>query len=271
MTDTGTTSGPIPKRQKVGRSPAYPSVPLAAALEKAKAQYDSEGKYAVPLPSAFKAWGYSDKSSGGRDVRASLRYFGLITVDGDGDMAKVKLTDDALRVLLDEREDQTEKKAIIRRLALTPTAHKKLWTKFPDGIKSDATAIHYLVFEEGFNKSAAEALIGEFKVTADFAGLYQPDGLTVIEDGADPADDQSDDASEDGAGAGTDRREVPVGSKKQVPVMSSERVAFTEESQPGQYLKLIASGELDDIMLEALEDFVKRQRKRLKAAQYPTS
>ncbi|HXC54284.1 MAG TPA: hypothetical protein VNU97_03230 [Rhizomicrobium sp.] len=43
--------------------------------------------------------------------------------------------------------------------------------------------------------------------------------------------------------------------------MESERVAFTEEGQPGQYLKLIASGTVGDTMLEALADFVKRQRK----------
>lgn len=48
--------------------------------------------------------------------------------------------------------------------------------------------------------------------------------------------------------------------------MAGERIAFIEEGTPGQYLKLIASGEVDDGLLEALEDFVKRQRKRLKAA-----
>lgn len=174
MSDTST------KRQPQGRSPSYPSVPLAVALEKAKAQYDAEGKYLVPLSSAFKAWGYSPKSSGGRDVRASLRYFGLISVEGDGDMAKVKLTEDALRVLTDKREDQTEKNEIIRRLALNPTAHKKLWAKYPEGIKSDATAAHYLVWEEGFNESAAEALVTEFKETATFARLYEPDSMKVI-------------------------------------------------------------------------------------------
>jgi hypothetical protein len=52
---------------------------------------------------------------------------------------------------------------------------------------------------------------------------------------------------------------VPPGGK--VKVMESERVAFTEEGQPGQYLKLIASGTVGDTMLEALADFVKRQRK----------
>jgi hypothetical protein len=51
--------------------------------------------------------------------------------------------------------------------------------------------------------------------------------------------------------------------------MEGERVVFTEEGQPNQYLKLIASGELDAELLEALEDFVKRQRKRLERAAPP--
>jgi len=57
--------------------------------------------------------------------------------------------------------------------------------------------------------------------------------------------------------------EKPPAPKGQVKVMEGERVAFIEEGQPGQYLKLIASGEVDDTLLEALEDYVKRQRKRL--------
>jgi hypothetical protein len=45
--------------------------------------------------------------------------------------------------------------------------------------------------------------------------------------------------------------------------MAGERIVFAEESDPQNYLKLIASGEVDETMLEALEDFVKRQKKRL--------
>lgn len=48
--------------------------------------------------------------------------------------------------------------------------------------------------------------------------------------------------------------------------MESERVVFTEEGLPNQYLKLIASGEIDSVLLEALEDFVKRHKKRLAIA-----
>jgi len=48
--------------------------------------------------------------------------------------------------------------------------------------------------------------------------------------------------------------------------MEGERVVFTEEGQPKQYLKLIASGPIDDGLLEALEDFVRRQRRRVNSA-----
>lgn len=267
MTDTAKKPTSESKRPQQGRSPGYPSVALEAALEKAKAQYFAEGKYPAPLSSAFKAWGYSQKSSGGREVRASLRYFGLITVDGDGDHAKVKLTEDAIRVITDKREDLTEKNALIRRLALNPSSHKKLWTKYPDGIKSDASAAHYLQWEEGYNESAAEALIAEFKETAAFARLYEPDSVEGIEPPQTDEDGLPDPGAFSGAADSNLKRDQPLAPKGQVTVMEGERVAFTEESQPGQYLKLIARGEVDDFMLEALEDYVKRQRKRLATAQ----
>lgn len=264
MAETDAKAGAEQKRKRQGRSPSYPGITLEAALEKAKAQFDAEGKYAIPLPSAFKAWGYSEKSSGGRETRASLRYFGLVTIEGEGNSAKVKLTDDALRVLLETREDQTEKKAIIKRLALNPSAHKKLWGKFPEGIKSDGTAVHYLVFEEDYNKDAAEALVAQFKATAAYAALYEPDNIPVIVSPDTGEDDQEEDEPDDAQRQSG--RTVTPSTKGKVPVMESERVAFIEESQPGQYLKLIASGEVDDTMLEALEDYVKRQRKRLGTA-----
>lgn len=50
---------------------------------------------------------------------------------------------------------------------------------------------------------------------------------------------------------------------REVSIVEGERVIFVEEANAGQYLKLIATGALDDSLLEALEDFTKRQRKRL--------
>jgi len=171
------------KRARQGRSPAYPGIDLKEALEKARKLNETEGKYAVPMPSAFTAWGYGAKSSGGRETRAALGYFGLLTVEGNTESGKVKLTEKALRVLLDKREDETEKNALIREFALLPPIHKVLYEQFPDGIKSDATVEHFLVFEKGYNETAAAELVAEFKATATFAKLYEPAKVLDIKSG----------------------------------------------------------------------------------------
>src|ERR1700685_221087 len=85
MADTTTAPSGQTKRPKQGRSPAYPALSIKQAIDKAQALYNAEGKYPAPMPSAYRAWGYGEKSSGARLTRAALRYFGLISIDGDGE------------------------------------------------------------------------------------------------------------------------------------------------------------------------------------------
>lgn len=47
--------------------------------------------------------------------------------------------------------------------------------------------------------------------------------------------------------------------------MEGERVIFMDEVTSGQYVKVVASGEVDLDFLEGLEDFTKRMKKRLGA------
>ena len=259
---------PIKKKQQ-GRSPAYPSVTLATALSKAKALYDQEGKYPAPMAQAVKAWGYSDKSSGGRLLRAAMRYYGLITVEGDKDNGMVKLTQDALNYLLDSREDQTEKKQLIRKLALNPAIHKKLVNQYPEGIISEGNAKHFLVMTEGFNPTAADELLSQFKDTATFSGIFKPDTVKDNQAGVGGAgeadDDDADDPPSDPLADASKGRipPPPPPATGKVKVMDGERIVFTEETNPQVYLKVIASGDVDGSLLDALSDYIKRQRKRL--------
>jgi hypothetical protein len=162
------------KKRRVGRSPAYPYISVQKALEQAKALHAQEGDYAAPLPSAVSAWGYSPKSSGGRQTLATMKYYGLIEIAGEGDGRKIKVSDIARRILLDQREDESEKRQLIRRVALTPAAHKALYEQYANGLASDGSVEHFLIFDEGYNKEAAKELLAEFKDTARFAGLYEP-------------------------------------------------------------------------------------------------
>src|SRR6185503_23765 len=132
--------------RREGRSPGYPYFPVQKALERAQQLYSQESTHWAPIGSATAAWNYSPKSSGGRQSVATMKYYGLIEVKGEGDSRQIRISDIAKRILLDEREDDTEKRALIREVALSPTAHKSLFQEYPISLPSDGTVLHFLVF-----------------------------------------------------------------------------------------------------------------------------
>jgi hypothetical protein len=253
-------------KPKLGRSPAYPFIPMEKALSQAKALYDREGRYSVPMASAFKAWGYGEKSSGGRQTLAALKYFGLIEVEGEGDKRKIRVSERALRIILDEREDQTERRRLIRELALLPPIHQQLMEKFQQGLPSDATVRHYLVFEARYNEEGAAELLAEFKETAGFAGLFQPPGdidtSSAAEDGSgNRSQDQqhTDDSIASGRGskldtkARRDRTPAKAGMKEDVFTLAEGDVVF-------QWPERLSEASYDD--LQAWTELLLRKIKR---------
>lgn len=198
------------QKRRVGRSPSYPYISVQKALEQAKALHEQEGEYAAPLTSAVGAWGYSPKSSGGRQTLATMKYYGLIEVSGEGDARKIKVSEVARRILLDQREDATEKLQLIRRVALTPTAHKALYEQYPNGLASDGSVEHFLIFDAGYNKEAAKELLAEFKQTARYVGLCEPS--SDVDKPAEEADSRGDKQSP----------KIKVGDKVQVTVADAD-------------------------------------------------
>lgn len=174
MADTETPAGGKQQKRGEGRSPAYPLIPVQKALERVQELYAQESAHPAPLKSAMGAWGYSPKSSGGRQTLATMRYYGLIEVTGEGDGRMVKVSELGRKIILDKREDDSEKRALIRQVALSPSAHKSLFQEYPDGLPSDGTVHHFLVFRKQYNDAAANELLTEFKQTASYIGLYEP-------------------------------------------------------------------------------------------------
>lgn len=174
-----------PRRE--GRSPGYPYFSVQKALERAQQLYRQEGAHWAPLSSATAAWGYSPKSSGGRQSIATMKYYALIEVKGEGDGRQIRVSDIAKRIILDEREDQSEKRALIREVALSPTAHKSLFEEYRTGLPSDGTVLHFLMFSKSYNREAARDLLEEYKQTASYIGLYEaPNEEENEEDGEAP-------------------------------------------------------------------------------------
>lgn len=162
-----------PKR--IHRSPPYPTIDLESAIERARKFYEFEKRSAANVLVAVRHWNYSPQSSGGRQVLATLIAFGLMTDKGSGDLREVKLSELALKIILDERPGSLDKIDALRKAALTPKLYNDIYQKWPDEFPSDPTLKHYLLVEKRFNDNSTADFIKGFRDTFTFAGIYEAD------------------------------------------------------------------------------------------------
>jgi len=172
------------------RSPESPFVPLAKAIERAKEFWVEEKRGAAPVKVAAEHWGYKPKSSGALQTIAALKHFGLMSDEGAGDARKVKLTDLARRIVLDEQPDSEERAKAIRQAALTPKLYGQIWKKWGAELPSNGTFRTHLVLDRSFNESSADDVIKCYKDTLAYAKLTGPDSVP-------PEDADSDGTEED--------------------------------------------------------------------------
>jgi len=152
-------------RRKV-RSPSFPFVGLREALDRARTFYEAEQRNAARPETAAAHWGYSAKSSGGKQTIAALRAFGLL--DGD---SLVKLSGRALRILLDEREGSEERLRLVQQAALMPPVHARLWERYGAELPSAQTLRLSLILDEGFNENSVDDFLTEYRETLEYARL----------------------------------------------------------------------------------------------------
>ncbi len=160
------------------RSPNYPAFNLEVAIKRAKQLYSAERMNATPATVALKHWGFKAKSSGGIVTIAALKAFGLIQDTGSADTRKLQLTENARRILLDERPESAERDAAIKNAALLPKIHAVLWSKWGVNPPSDENLRHALIFDLKFNENSVEDFIKEYKSTIAFAKLTNDDVLS---------------------------------------------------------------------------------------------
>jgi hypothetical protein len=178
------------EKRKRMRSPAYPYVNLETAIKRAKEFYDKEQRNTAALRVAVKHWDYEEKSSGGAQTAAALISFGLMQDDGTGDKRKVKLTDLALRILLDNRPDSPER--------VQAKVHRQIWKKWGEALPSDDNLKHTLILDwtPPFNPAAVDGFIKEYKDTIAFA---KPDPSATVSVEGEELDPQEEDT---GSGKG---------------------------------------------------------------------
>lgn len=161
----------------VQRSPKYPFISLDKALNRARQLHQAEGRNKAPVAVAVKAWGYAPTSSGGQQTIGALIGYGLLLDEGSGDARSLKLTELALRILLDNRPDSIERDGFVREAALKPKIFLDLYARWKEsGLPSRANMVHTLIWDYKFpDEDAARAFIKVFTQTADFARIFAQD------------------------------------------------------------------------------------------------
>jgi hypothetical protein len=191
----------MPRKPRQGRSPAFPFISLNKAIERAETFRVAEGgrpKHFSPLVSACRAWGIGVKTGPGIQTVAALGHYGLFEFQDSGEKRSARLTDLALRILLDKQPLSPERDELIRQAALAPRIHAELWKNWPEGLPSDPTLETYLVRDRGFSESGVRDLIAQFKETIAFAKLGQPGIIPPPTRGADIKEEIAEDEIEIG-------------------------------------------------------------------------
>jgi hypothetical protein len=155
-----------PESRKKIRSPSFPFIGLREALDRVRTFYEAEQRNAARPETAAAHWGYSAKSSGGKQTIAALRSFGLL--DGD---SLVKLSGRALRILLDEREGSEERLRLVQQAAVMPPVHARLWERYGAQLPSPQTLRLSLILDEGFNENSVDDFLTEYRETLEYAKL----------------------------------------------------------------------------------------------------
>jgi hypothetical protein len=168
------------------RSPLFPFITLGKAIDRAKEFYAKERRNAAPVGVAASHWGYGPKSSGGIQTVSAMKQYGLMEETGDEKVRTVKLTEMALRIILDVRPESQERNEAIKTAALKPKMHSEIWTKWRNELPSDDTFRTYLILDRKFNEVGANSLMAVYK---DAIALAKLGGSDRLPEGAQDKDD----------------------------------------------------------------------------------
>lgn len=156
------------------RSPPFPALSLPQALERAEQLYRQEREHLAPLASAAKAWNMSPTSSNPVVTVGALRQYALVEDEGSGATRKIRLTHDALRIILDKVPTSPSRQEALKRAFLAPKVFQELWSRWKADLPSDQTIINYLVLDRRlsnqapFSEQSASELLANYRASMPF-------------------------------------------------------------------------------------------------------
>lgn len=236
------------------RSPNYPSIALGQAIVLVKEIHSRNRTNVIDRESAARDMGYSGLTGRSLKLLGALAQYELVERAGKGDVKVSQVAVDILHGL-----DDNIKAAALRRAGTAPRLFKELFERFPAGVPSENVIRSYLI-QQGYGDAAIGPVIKSFLDTNQFL-----DQMSAIESHGEEGDDVTDSDAQGEDGGALVPITPPPAQQKGYNVMEGERVVFSEEIGTASYLKLVAHGDMNSDLLDALEDFIKRQKRRIEA------
>ncbi len=181
------TDAPDPKGQR-DRSPAYPSIPLGAAIERLGAFEAYFKRHPAPLDKMGLAWNVAAKGSQADQIASALKQFGLIETEGEKGARQAVISEDG-RTYLRVNQDSI-KQEILRRAALRPKSIATMWNLWGADRPPDPIALDALIMKHEFSDRGAPLFLKVYDATIDYAGLSDSDKVQT-NDGERSAEDQT--------------------------------------------------------------------------------
>src|ERR1700733_5780229 len=195
MTDVAEQSD----KKKRFRSPPYPILELAKAIERTSSLMKAAHHHVVGIPVVLQAWEMESEAGPVWRYLAALMQYGLVADSGTGKARKFQVTDSARRIIQDQTPNSEKRKEALKAAALSPMINKAIWDKFGAAANlSDSVLKSYLTVDRSeageapYSDSSATEVIQTYRGTLIYAGLSDSDKVLPTEsDKTEPKDDDS--------------------------------------------------------------------------------
>jgi hypothetical protein len=176
--------------RRTQRSPKYPGITLESAIQRARTFHDCEKRNAANISVALKHWNLAANSSTAHVTIAAMLAYGLMVDTGSGKERKLRLSESALRMILDKRQPSPERELATKEAALKPQMHQNVWRRWGPDLPSHENLRHALIFDWKFNENSADTFIRQYKATIAFAKITSSDELALAPAQDDPTEEQ---------------------------------------------------------------------------------
>lgn len=196
-------------------------------------------------------------------VGALKQYDLMIEEGGAGRQRKLKLTELALRIILDDRPESEERERFKAQAARAPAIMDDIYERWPEGSPSEQTLKHFLVLDRHFNDQTASKAVRIIKENELFTvntvvGNLSADGKTYSDQPARQEPMQRQERTENY------QRDQPA----PATVVSITTPAPSFPMGQGQYVRLESTAPLTRNAIEAL---IKQLQVGLELGLYPDS